>query len=470
LTSPTIPSSEQKSFLIHNQNLGLSFRATPRRRRNDQTKEGHDQLIEKKKDLHVVVIGAGMMGSSIALALSSSSISSGQMIRVTVLDRLPLHVDGETTMGSWAWINSNEKGAPSPYHTLNCLGMLAWHRCSVVQPFGEWTGSLVRRRTPIHYGGHYRAKGPLLHDPINNNNNDDDDDDDTSFFSSQHSDNHDSNVYYYPDEGCVDPGAAVRAMRSKAIEQGATFIGNAHVTNLIRQPENGPITGVTYTSSSGDNEDDTTITNHTIDSIDVVVVAGGVGSGDPVLGELPLLHSPGAIAYAKPNHDDNSSHPRLKRILVDTIRESHVLQRADGTVLVGGGFLVVGGAASAQARHDLPNTPSSATTNTTDERIMGDALLHAATPLAAPLLNRVSLTATVSRNRPMPADGFPAIGRHVDDDNLYYAVTHSGVTLSPLLGELVAMELTDNVHCHLLESFRPSRLFQNASPPDDTEI
>jgi glycine/D-amino acid oxidase-like deaminating enzyme len=283
-------------------------------------------------------------------------------------------------------------------------------------------------------------------------------------------------VYYYPDEGCVDPGAAVRAMRSKAMEQGITFIGNAQVTNLIRQPENGTITGVTYTTSSGGNEDDTTITNHTIDSIDVVVVAGGVGSGDPVLGGLPMLRSPGVIAYATPDDDDDSSHPRLKRILVDTIRESHVLQRADGTVLVGGGFLEVGGAASAQARHDLSNTPSSTatittttTTNTTDG-IMGEALLRAATPLASSLLNRVSLTATVSRNRPMPADGFPAIGRLVDDDNLYYAVTHSGVTLSPLLGELVAMELTDNVHCHLLESFRPSRLFQNASPPDDTEI
>ena len=101
---------------------------------------------------------------------------------------------------------------------------------------------------------------------------------------------------------------------------------------------------------------------------------------------------------------------------------------------------------------------------------MGEALLRAATPLASSLLNRVSLTATVSRNRPMPADGFPAIGRLVDDDNLYYAVTHSGVTLSPLLGELVAMELIDNVHCHLLDSFRPSRLFQHEITPDVAEI
>ena len=40
---------------------------------------------------------------------------------------------------------------------------------------------------------------------------------------------------------------------------------------------------------------------------------------------------------------------------------------------------------------------------------------------------------------------------------LYLVVTHSGVTLSPLFGELVAAEITTDRQDERLADFRPSR-------------
>ena len=55
----------------------------------------------------------------------------------------------------------------------------------------------------------------------------------------------------------------------------------------------------------------------------------------------------------------------------------------------------------------------------------------------------------------MPRDGFPAVG--YVEAGLYAAVTHSGMTLAPLLGQLVAAELTDGMSLQLLDDYRPAR-------------
>src|SRR5439155_25824162 len=64
-----------------------------------------------------VVIGAGIMGASVAARLASA----GQ--RVTLLDQD--QPGRATSRWSFAWINSNDKG-PRPYHDLNHAGMRAW--------------------------------------------------------------------------------------------------------------------------------------------------------------------------------------------------------------------------------------------------------------------------------------------------------------------------------------------------------
>ena len=43
--------------------------------------------------------------------------------------------------------------------------------------------------------------------------------------------------------------------------------------------------------------------------------------------------------------------------------------------------------------------------------------------------------------------------------DVYVAITHSGVTLAPIIGELVAQEITEGQLADLLKDFRPDRRF-----------
>jgi glycine/D-amino acid oxidase-like deaminating enzyme len=56
--------------------------------------------------------------------------------------------------------------------------------------------------------------------------------------------------------------------------------------------------------------------------------------------------------------------------------------------------------------------------------------------------------------RPMPADG-PVVGFLTPDRSTYVAVAHSGVTLAPTLGRLIAQELTTGQPAPELRRCRP---------------
>jgi glycine/D-amino acid oxidase-like deaminating enzyme len=74
----------------------------------------------------------------------------------------------------------------------------------------------------------------------------------------------------------------------------------------------------------------------------------------------------------------------------------------------------------------------------------------------------VSFTSTVVGLRSLPGDGLPVVGPV--DSGGYVVVTHSGVTLAPLLGELVAREVCDEVEQPELAPYRPGR-FQASYVP-----
>lgn len=59
--------------------------------------------------------------------------------------------------------------------------------------------------------------------------------------------------------------------------------------------------------------------------------------------------------------------------------------------------------------------------------------------------------------RPMPADGQSIIGALPGAEGLYVAVTHSGVTLSQALGEVMATHFCDDTPMAALERFSPAR-------------
>ncbi|MDE0783370.1 MAG: FAD-binding oxidoreductase [Planktomarina sp.] len=59
--------------------------------------------------------------------------------------------------------------------------------------------------------------------------------------------------------------------------------------------------------------------------------------------------------------------------------------------------------------------------------------------------------------RPVPKDGFPVIGALNELDGLFTAVMHSGVTLGPFVGELLAAQMLLGSKSALLADFSPAR-------------
>jgi len=59
--------------------------------------------------------------------------------------------------------------------------------------------------------------------------------------------------------------------------------------------------------------------------------------------------------------------------------------------------------------------------------------------------------------RPMPADRHTIAGRLPGFDNVWMLATHSGITLGPLLGRLIADEIVRGTPSAALAPFRPDR-------------
>jgi glycine/D-amino acid oxidase-like deaminating enzyme len=113
----------------------------------------------------------------------------------------------------------------------------------------------------------------------------------------------------------------------------------------------------------------------------------------------------------------------------------------------GGSLLLHGDAYDPWVTPDLPMLPPPA---------VATELVQAVRPYVRYMEAARAETATVGI-RPIPADGFSAVGWVPGIDGLYVLVTHSGVTLAPFLAELATREVQGAVE-PLLVPFRPDRL------------
>jgi glycine/D-amino acid oxidase-like deaminating enzyme len=165
---------------------------------------------------------------------------------------------------------------------------------------------------------------------------------------------------------------------------------------------------------------------------DAVVVAAGTGSQQLLRGigvSFAMDNKAGLLAWTK---------PAARRLLNGLVLapELHVRQLADGSLVAGGDF---GGS-------DPGDDPDGAARqlHAALQRLLGGE---------APALDRWTVA-----QRPMPADGYPALGAVGGVKGLHLAVTHSGVTLAPLIGELLAQEIATGEAQPALAPWSPSRL------------
>ncbi len=349
----------------------------------------------------IIVVGAGIIGAALASRLARSGAS------VKVLDNSELG-GGLATARSWSWLNA-AWGNPEPYFHLRQASLAEWRRLADEIPgiAPRWCGSLswdlpepeLRQSvaTLTDWGYNVRlvdAATALQLEP--------------SLRTPP------GLAVHAPDEGAVEPVAATRAMLQDAKAHGARFHYNTEVTRLAHHGDN--IVGVV-------------LSDGTKVSADEVILA--CGAKVPALAEavgqpIPIDAPPGLLATTEPLEK------AMNGLLISPI--VHVRQRPDGSLIAGTDF---GGS-------DPGDDP---------EGVAQDLVSRVAQLIKTSMPPR--LASWTVGNRPTPKDGVSIAGRVMP--GLTVAVTHSGVTLAPILGRLLSNEILTGDRDPLLAPFGPDR-------------
>lgn len=350
----------------------------------------------------IIVVGAGIIGASIAWHLAAAGAE------VTVLDGGAR--GGVATPCSFAWINATW-GNPEPYFRLRVRAMAEWRRLAAAVPEIplRWCGGLRWDLAPDEFEAFARQHGTWGYG--------------VRKVGRAEAARLEPNLLAPPEraihvaeEGAVEPRAATLALLRAAEGLGARIVTGQAVRRLTTRA--GCVIGVDTDTGPLAAEE--------------VVVAAGTGTAAllaTVGVELPMNNSPGLLVHSHPHG------PLLQGLVMAP--ELHMRQSAEGRILAAADF---GGS-------DPGDDPLG-----TAETVFATAksMLRGAEDL--------TLDFHTVGNRPMPADGLPAIGRPAELRGLYVAVMHSGITLAPAVGLFVRDELLRGERNPLLEPYGLSRL------------
>lgn len=374
--------------------------------------------------MHVVVIGAGIVGASVAYELAKAGA------KVTIFEASS--AAGGASTASFAWTNANGK-APHAYFALNVAGMRS--HLDLAREFGQapWfnqTGSFewwtspqsqadqrenFRQMKAWGYGVEWidARKVKELEPDI-----------DVEAVNG-------APILYYPEEGWVDPALYVAwLLRAASARADVALHTRTRVAGL--QTEAGRVTGVRL-----DNGDHV--------AADAVVNCAGSWSADPIDGApiVPMASTVGIVAFTRP--------------VATTLRRQFHAEDLDVRPDGAGRLMIhkvsVDRTLAEQKRLD----PAGAEAR---------ALLEAAAQYL-PAVAMSEIEAIRTTMRPIPAgDGLTCVGELPQTPGYYLAVTHSGVTLAPYLGKVVADEIVHGREHADLAEFRPARFFAG----DDTVV
>jgi glycine/D-amino acid oxidase-like deaminating enzyme len=366
----------------------------------------------------VIVIGGGIIGACVAHALGEAGA------RVAVL------VDGWTGRGtsgaSLAWINSANK-APEAYHRLNAAGMPAYAalrerlgpECGVHMDGAlnwveadEQRGELRERYARLRAWGYpvewvtpaqvTRELAPELcldREAVRE-------------------------VLHMPAEGWIDAPVFIQTLLEEVRRGGGEVRCQARVREVTRAE--GRAAGVV--TENGERLSAAAIVNCAGPTADRVAASAGV--------RLPLTRVPGLLVVTE----------RLPLRLRQVVHPPGLSFRPDG----GGRVAILTDwqpAGSPDAVSPCPSLPPPPGTEAVVARIAR----------YLPALATARVEAARLGVRPMPPDGLPILGPHPELPGFYVAVTHSGVTLGPVLGPLVAREVLTGQPEAILAPYRPER-------------
>ena len=361
--------------------------------------------------MRVTIVGAGIVGASIAYHLAKRGA------QVTVLDaERPC---GGTSGATFAWLNAFRK-LPESYYQLNAKGVEEYQsitqelRCQELTHFDGglfWARSddeqqeLERHAARLQdwgYPCHFLSKRAARKlEP------------DLRFPDSTEA------ILRTPEEGWVEVAPLVGRLLAAAIEYGAQVHFPARVVDIDTSGEQ-----ATVLTASGERFD-----------ADVLVTASGPASAELLAAvgvSLPLEQRPGLLAISRPS----------------VVSLKHVIHAPDVHFRPDSGGRIIAG----HADHDQHLVaPGAERLAVSAEELMG----YVARWLPAfrgtpPETYRIGV-------RPIPGDGLPVVGWASTSLPVYIVVTHSAVTLGPLLGRLASQEVLEGASASELDHYRIAR-------------
>jgi glycine/D-amino acid oxidase-like deaminating enzyme len=343
---------------------------------------------------HIAVIGAGIVGSALALRLALAGA------RVTLLDAGAAGCGVTARAFGWIGAQCPEGRADAP---LKRAAIPAWRRleADLGAALVSWTGALLWRASraetegllaeesrqrglrPVESGEIARMAAALRDPP--------------------------PLAALAPDEGATDPAAVTRLLVAAGQAAGARVITGC-----------GPVSVAT----TGNAVRGVMIEGEFL-AADVVAVAAGAGS--------PALCAPLGVDLAL-----DASPAVLVRLdgadrLADRIHEGPDCEVRP----VAGGLLAAEDFRAGVSLDDI----AAATAAAVRRAYRGAGAVRVAEAMAG--------------IRPMPRDGLPRIGTAPGVGGLYVAAMHSGVTLAPLIAELAVREILDGGRSALLAGCEP---------------
>jgi glycine/D-amino acid oxidase-like deaminating enzyme len=364
------------------------------------------------KRYDVAVIGVGIVGASAIYALTRAGA------RVVALDA---GVPGAGTSGSsFAWVNAVRK-EPEAYHRLNADGAAA-HRHLARELGGdagyheagslEWAESAdeereLRARVERLAGRSYPAQWISAERALSM---------DPGLVIPRHV----GEVAFYAADGWVDTPRLIGRLLAAAAASGAVLRETTRVRSLRVR---------------GDRVDALVVDDGEIAAESVLVCAGPATQAflAPLGVTIPVGRVPGLLAVTS----------RPTQPLGRIVHAPGIHLRPDAS----GGLLL--GAADIDGLVTETSAPAAAS------EIAGLLLERAARVF--PPARDVRLVDSRIGVRPMPADGQTIAGRIPGLGNAWVLATHSGVTLGPLLGHLIAGEIVGGTPSAMLAPFRPER-------------
>jgi glycine/D-amino acid oxidase-like deaminating enzyme len=371
--------------------------------------------------MRVVIIGAGVLGAAVAAGLTRHRESAG--LEVTVLEAR--HPGAGTSGTTFAWINANNKH-PDHYFALNHKGLRAHHDLAAgAAPWFQPTGNLEYAVTDEHRARLAARVDRLrgLDYPVRRLTAAQARELEPDLVAAQAN----AEYVFFPEEAHALPALLLARLLGEARDAGARIVSGARVTAI--EAEGVRTAGGAHFPA------------------DVVVSCAGRWTGEVarLAGvRVPMLDPaiPGSVTVGWLAVTDPTP-VRLSRVLTT----SRLNLRPDG-----GGRLLLH-ALDLDAHADPAVLPDAQVAAEIGARLRG--LLHGA--------ESAQIRQVRVGQRSIPADGLAVAGFADSDARFYVLATHSGITLGPLLGELVAAELHGRESL-LLQGFRPDRFTDGVLP------